>query len=48
MKVAHRRRAKYRDAWGERDPRPQVEGNAAAIELELGPKAVGCVVQEHP
>ncbi len=48
LKVAHRRGAKYRDAWGERDLWPQVDGDTAALELELGPKAVGCVVQEHP
>jgi hypothetical protein len=40
--------ATYFDAWNERPLRVKTEGGTARLEIELGPRAVGCVVQQLP
>ena len=44
--VSHRDGAQYTDAWRERRLAARVEGGSAALDFELGPRAVGCVVQQ--
>jgi hypothetical protein len=45
LRVASRRGAEYWDAWNERPVRARVEGEQTVLELEIGPRAVGCVVE---
>ena len=40
--------ATYFDAWNERPLRVNTEGSAARLEIDLGPRAVGCVMQQLP
>ncbi len=48
LRVKHVASATYRDAWNERALIPELENGDAYVSLELGPKAVGCVVQRLP
>jgi hypothetical protein len=47
LKVEHVRNATYEDAWTGQPIRPEVRGETALLAVELGPKAVGCVVQRR-
>jgi len=46
LRVKHAAGATYEDAWNGTKLTPQVKDGVAAIAVELGPKAVGCVVQK--
>ena len=48
LEVAHSDGSKYRDAWNDADLTPSIDGAAATLSLELGPKSVGCIVQTGP
>ena len=45
LRVKHAAGATYEDAWNGTKLAPQVKDGVAAVAVELGPKAVGCVVQ---
>jgi len=45
LKVKHAAGATYEDAWARKPLQPKIEGGLALIAVDLGPKAVGCVVQ---
>lgn len=45
LTVEHPAGARYHDAWSDRPLTPPIAQGVARIELELGPKAVGCVAQ---
>ncbi|MBT3380900.1 MAG: hypothetical protein HN742_12645 [Lentisphaerae bacterium] len=45
LRVRHPAKAAYMDAWNERPVAHQVRDGEATITLEIGPRAVGCVVQ---
>jgi hypothetical protein len=47
LRVRHSPGATYTDAWNQTRLHPEVRGGWATLRLELGPKAVGCVVQER-
>ncbi len=44
LRVPHRKGTRYRDAFRDRPIEARIEGGAALIPVELGPRAVGCVV----
>ncbi|MCE5238244.1 DUF6259 domain-containing protein [bacterium] len=46
LRVKHAAGATYEDAWNGTKLAPQVKDGVAAVAVELGPKAVGCVVQK--
>lgn len=48
LRVKHVAGAEYEDAWRGERLQPRITGNMAEIALEIGPKAVGCVVQRLP
>ncbi len=48
LRVPHVERATYRDAWRDQALQPAIEAGQALVGTELGPKAVGCVVQQRP
>jgi hypothetical protein len=48
LRVKHMPGATYEDAWQGRKLQPRVKGGDAEIALDLGPKAIGCVVQRRP
>jgi hypothetical protein len=43
LSVEHKAGAKYVDLWNGKELRPKVKGKEAVIEVELGPREVGCV-----
>ncbi|NPV48997.1 MAG: hypothetical protein HPY69_18805 [Armatimonadetes bacterium] len=47
LRVKHAPGAEYEDAWRGERLQPRITGDTAEIALELGPKAVGCVVQRR-
>ena len=48
LAVPHAEGCQYFDAWNDRPVAARVEGSHALLELELGPRSVGCVVQRRP
>jgi hypothetical protein len=48
LTVKHVPGAKYEDAWEGRALQPSVSGGLAHLSLDLGPKAIGCIVQVRP
>ena len=46
--VKHVAGAVYEDAWNGLQLTPKIEGDRAALEVELGPKGIGCVTQMLP
>ena len=46
MTVRHREGARYVDVWNERPVEVEVVGDSARLSFEVGPRGVGCVVQE--
>lgn len=48
LRVKHIAGATYEDAWNGRKLTPKLEAGQALLAVELGPKAVGCVVQRRP
>jgi hypothetical protein len=48
LRVKHFAGASYEDAWLGKPLTPRIEAGQALIAVELGPKAVGCVVQRRP
>lgn len=48
LAVRHRPGARYYDAWNGREIKPRFRKDGAFLALELGPRDVGCVVQENP
>lgn len=47
LRAGHVAGAAYEDAWNGVSLQPEIAGDAALITLELGPKAIGCVVQRR-
>ncbi|NUP98384.1 MAG: hypothetical protein HUU35_00875 [Armatimonadetes bacterium] len=47
LRVPHHAGARYQDAWQGLSLEPKIEADQAVIEVELGPKSVGCVVQQR-
>jgi len=47
LRVKHVPEATYEDAWGGKGLTPEVTDGFAYLAVELGPKAVGCVVQRR-
>lgn len=48
LHVRHIKGARYRDVWNDRELKPRIGRRSARISLEIGPKEIGCVVQEEP
>ena len=48
LRVPHPAGASYADAWKGQPLRPVITAGQAEIAVDLGPKAVGCVVQKLP
>ena len=48
LTVKHVPGATYEDAWSGKPLQPSITGGQAHLALDLGPKAVGCIVQKHP
>jgi hypothetical protein len=46
LTVPHRERATYRDVWNDREVSVRIAGNQAQLSFEIGPRSVGCIVQE--
>ncbi len=46
LRVKHIAGAIYRDAWNARTLDPEIHGGFARIALDLGPRDVGCVIQQ--
>ena len=46
LSVTHRPGAAYRDAWNDRDVEVTIRGNRAELSFDIGPRSVGCIVQE--
>jgi len=46
MRVPHRPGAKYYDSWRNRSIKANVSNGTAELSFEIGPRSVGCVVQE--
>ncbi|NQU42992.1 hypothetical protein HQ520_06890, partial [bacterium] len=47
LKVPHRSGARYRDLWNDRIIDAKVEEDTAVLTFEIGPRSVGCIVQER-
>jgi hypothetical protein len=48
LKVPHVHGARYLDAWNQQPLQPRaIMGDKAVLALEMGPRSVGCVVQQH-
>jgi hypothetical protein len=47
LRARHIAGATYEDAWNGIPLRPEIAGDTASLAFELGPKAVGCVVQRR-
>lgn len=47
LSVPHRRGQRYADLWNDRPLEPTLQGDQALLRLDLGPHAVGCVVQRR-
>ena len=47
LEVSHMGGAKYRDVWNGVELKPQIKGNRALLDLSLGPREIGCVVQSR-
>jgi len=45
--VPHKDGASYYDAWNEQELNPRIHQGQAYLDIEMGPKDVGCVVQRH-
>jgi hypothetical protein len=45
LRMKHSPGAAYEDAWRSEPIEPVIEGDAALLGVELGPKAIGCLVQ---
>jgi len=45
LEVSHRPGAEYYDAWHEKSLSPRIVADKALLQLEVGPRDVGCVVQ---
>ncbi len=48
LRVPHTAGARYADAWNGLPLQPAIRDGLAEIALDLGPKAIGCVVQMEP
>jgi hypothetical protein len=48
LRVPHAVGATYEDAWNGQALAPAIEGEWALVALDLGPKAIGCLVQRRP
>ena len=48
LAVRHTPGAKYRDVWNGRDLKPRITKGITYLNLELGPRDVGCIVKELP
>ena len=48
LTVPHVPGARYHDAWNDRPIKAHVDGQQATLTLEVGPRSVGCVVQQRP
>ena len=48
LRVSHSAGATYEDAWNEVPLTPVIRDGQVYLELPLGPKSVGCVVQKLP
>jgi hypothetical protein len=48
LRVPHLAGATYEDAWNGTALTPAIEGDTASLAVDLGPKAVGCLVQRRP
>lgn len=48
LRVPHAAGAAYADAWNGQALQPVIREGEAEIAIDLGPKAVGCVVQKQP
>jgi hypothetical protein len=48
LTVPHVAGAQYFDAWNERPIAAKIQGEQATLELEIGPRSVGCIVQHRP
>jgi len=48
LRVPHVAGATYEDAWNSLALTPAIDGDTARVSLELGPKAIGCLVQRRP
>ena len=46
MTVPHRDGARYHDAWNDRPVAAHISDGMARLSLDIGPRTVGCVVQE--
>ena len=46
--VKHVAGAVYEDAWSGHPLTPEIDGDRAALAVELGPKGIGCVTQKLP
>ena len=47
MRVAHRPGATYADAWTGRPVAVETHGGTAELSFQIGPRSVGCIVQEQ-
>ena len=47
LTLGHEEGATYRDAWNDRALTPRIDGGRAVIELEIGPRDIGVVVQRR-
>ena len=45
LRVKHVAGADYEDGWNGHQLTPKIEGDLAALAVELGPKGIGCVTQ---
>ncbi|MCY3018760.1 MAG: DUF6259 domain-containing protein, partial [Planctomycetota bacterium] len=48
LTVRHVAGAAYRDLWNGVDLKPRIENGQAVLEITIGPREVGCVVQARP
>jgi len=48
LSVRHAAGAAYRDLWNGVDLKPRIENGQAVLEITIGPREVGCVVQTRP
>jgi hypothetical protein len=47
LEVEHIDGSTYYDLWNERPITPRIEGNKAFINLNIGPRDVGCIVRNY-
>ena len=48
LRVQHVAGAVYEDTWNGHPLSPEIDGDCAALAVELGPKGIGCVTQKLP